>query len=113
MSTIESVLQETRLFSPRERTVAAAAISGMGAYRLLVAEAEEDYEGFWARLRGQTLSWKMPFRTVLNETDAPFYRWFEDGELNSSYNCLDRHVQEGRGAARAIISKRTTGPSAT
>jgi acetyl-CoA synthetase len=75
----------------------------MHAYRALVAEAEEDYPGFWARLARETLTWHTPFTRVLDESDAPFYTWFEDGRLNASYNCLDRHVEAGRGAETAII----------
>ena len=75
----------------------------MDAYRELVAEAERDYEGFWARLARETLSWHKPFTTVLDETNAPFYKWFEDGEINASYNCLDRHVEAGNGAKNAVI----------
>src|SRR6201985_2902550 len=97
MSAIESVLQERRIFPPSEKASAGAAISGMDAYRALVSEAERDYEGFWARLARETLSWHKPFTTVLDETNAPFYKWFEDGEINASYNCLDRHVEAGNG----------------
>jgi acetyl-CoA synthetase len=75
----------------------------MDAYRALVAQAERDYEGFWAKLARETLTWKKPFTKVLDESNAPFYTWFEDGELNASYNCLDRHVEAGRGARTAII----------
>jgi acetyl-CoA synthetase len=103
MSAIESVLQERRIFPPSEKASAGAAISGMDAYRALVSEAERDYEGFWARLARETLSWHKPFTTVLDETNAPFYKWFEDGEINASYNCLDRHVEAGNGAKNAVI----------
>ena len=103
MSAIESVLHESRVFSPSAEAVAGAAISGMDAYRALTAEAERDYEGFWARLARETLSWHKPFSTVLDESDAPFYKWFEDGELNASYNCLDRHVAAGNGGRTALI----------
>jgi acetyl-CoA synthetase len=103
MSAIESVLQERRIFPPSEKASAGAAISGMDAYRALVSEAERDYEGFWARLARETLSWHKPFTTVLDETSAPFYKWFEDGEINASYNCLDRHVEAGNGAKNAVI----------
>jgi acetyl-CoA synthetase len=103
MSAIESVLQERRVFPPSAKASAGAAISGMDAYKALVSEAERDYEGFWARLARETLSWHKPFSTVLDETNAPFYKWFEDGEINASYNCLDRHVEAGNGAKNAVI----------
>src|ERR671938_73457 len=92
-STIESVLQEKRVFPPSPAFVKQANISGMEAYRKLVAEAERDFEGFWARLARETLVWSKPFTKVLDESKAPFFRWFYDGELNASYNCLDRHLK--------------------
>ena len=65
----------------------------MDAYRKLVAEAERDFEGFWARLARENLLWSKPFTKVLDESKAPFFRWFYDGELNASYNCLDKHLK--------------------
>ncbi|OAJ62943.1 acetate--CoA ligase [Paraburkholderia ginsengiterrae] len=103
MSAIESVLHERRVFPPSAAAAAGASISGMDAYRTLAAEAERDYEGFWGRLARETLSWKTPFTKVLDESKAPFYTWFEDGQLNASYNSLDRHVEAGNGARVAII----------
>src|SRR4051812_27336056 len=91
-STIESVLQETRVFPPSPALIKQANISGMDAYRKLCAEAEKDMEGFWARLARETLQWSKPFTKVLDESNAPFFKWFYDGELNASYNCLDRHL---------------------
>ncbi|CAG4911806.1 acetate--CoA ligase [Paraburkholderia saeva] len=99
----DSILQEPEVFFPSEAMSAHATISGMGAYRALAAEAERDYEGFWARLARETLSWHKPFTQVLNEAKAPFYTWFEDGELNASYNCIDRHVEAGNGGRVAVI----------
>ncbi|OTP69508.1 acetate--CoA ligase [Caballeronia sordidicola] len=103
MSAIESVLQERRIFPPSAKASEGAAISGMDAYKALTSEAERDYEGFWARLARETLSWHKPFTTVLDESNPPFYKWFEDGEINASYNCIDRHVEAGNGEKRAII----------
>ncbi len=91
--TIESVLIETRVFPPNAKLMAEATISGMDAYRALCAEAEKDYAGFWARLAREHLLWKKPFTQVLDDSKPPFFRWFADGTLNASYNCLDRHLQ--------------------
>src|SRR6266850_1294324 len=90
---IESVLQEDRLFAPSPDFVKQANVSGMAAYQALCDEAERDFEGFWARLARENLAWKKPFTKTLDESKAPFYRWFYDGELNASYNCLDRHLK--------------------
>ncbi len=80
-----------------------AHVSGRAAYDALVAEADADYEGYWARLAREFVSWKTPFASVLDEREAPFYRWFADGTLNVSFNCLDRHVEAGRGDKVAIV----------
>ncbi|MFZ9561365.1 MAG: acetate--CoA ligase [Burkholderiales bacterium] len=91
--TIESVLQEHRVFPPDAKLVAQANISGMHAYRAMCAEAEKDYTGFWAKLAREHVLWKKPFTQVLDDSKPPFFRWFADGTLNASYNCLDRHLQ--------------------
>ena len=103
MSAIESVLQENRVFPPPEALARQAAISGMAGYNALCAEAERDYEGFWARLARENLHWSKPFSRVLDESNAPFYKWFDDGELNASYNCLDRNLENGNADKTAII----------
>lgn len=104
MSTsIESVSTEHRIFNPPETLVKQAAISGMPAYHALCAEAEKDYSGFWGRLGRETLAWHKPFTQVLDESKAPFYRWFHDGELNASYNCLDRNLANGNADKDAIV----------
>lgn len=92
MSAIESVLVENRVFPPSEAIMKAARISGMPAYHALCQEAERDFEGFWARLARENVAWTKPFTKTLDESKAPFYKWFEDGELNASANCLDKHV---------------------
>jgi acetyl-CoA synthetase len=94
---------DSKIYLPPAALVAGAAVSGMEGYQALCAEAERDYEGYWARLARELLSWKQPFSRVLNDSAAPFYRWFEDGTLNVSYNCLDRHVEAGLGARTALI----------
>ena len=90
---IETVLSEKRVFPPSPAFVKQANISGMDAYRKLVAEAEKDFEGFWARLAKEELLWHKPFTGTLDASKAPFFRWYHDGELNASYNCLDRHLK--------------------
>ncbi|MBS0390760.1 MAG: acetate--CoA ligase [Proteobacteria bacterium] len=91
-SAIESVLVENRIFPPPESLVKAARISGMAGYEALCAEADKDFEGFWARLARENVQWTKPFTQTLDESNAPFYQWFADGELNASANCLDKHM---------------------
>jgi len=92
MSSIESVLTETRVFSPLDAFKQAANVSGMEAYQAMCNEAAQDYTGFWSALASTELDWHKPYSQVLDDSNAPFYRWFHDGELNASYNCLDRHL---------------------
>ncbi|MDO9358136.1 MAG: acetate--CoA ligase, partial [Polaromonas sp.] len=102
-SAIESTLVENRVFFPDAELARSARISGMDAYKALCDEAEKDFEGFWARLARENLSWKKPFTQTLDESNAPFYKWFADGELNASYNCLDRHLGTPTENKKAII----------
>jgi len=85
-------LHEASIYPPSDAFARQANISGLDAYHALCREASEDYEEFWARLAREHIAWNQPFRTILNENHAPFYQWFEDGKLNVSYNCLDRHL---------------------
>lgn len=91
-NSIESVMTETRVFKPADAFVAQANVSGMAAYQALAQAAQADYPGYWAKLARENILWHKPFSKTLDESNAPFYKWFEDGELNVSYNCLDRHV---------------------
>ena len=89
---IQSTLVENRVFEPSQAMRESACISGMPAYQALCDEADNDFEGFWAKRARETLSWHKPFTQTLDSTNAPFYKWFDDGELNASYNCLDVHM---------------------
>eukprot|EP01034_Spumella_vulgaris_P036191 gene36191-44641_t len=103
MSAIESVLVENRVFPPAEASVKGARISGMDAYNALCNEAAADFEGFWARLARENVVWTKPFTRTLDESKAPFYQWFDDGELNASANCLDKHIGTPTETKTAII----------
>jgi acetyl-CoA synthetase len=94
---------ELKTYAPPSALAAQAYVSGMGAYESLCKSAETDYEGFWAQYARELISWKKPFTKVLNESEAPFFKWFEDGTLNASYNCLDRNIERGLGDKTAII----------
>ena len=100
---IESVLVENRVFPPSEAAAKSARISGMDAYNALCAEADKDPDGFWARLARGNLVWSKPFTQTLDESNAPFYQWFADGELNASANCLDKHIGTDAENKTAII----------
>ena len=107
-NSIESVLHETRVFPPSAEFAARANVSGMEAYKAMVAASEADYSGYWADLARKNIDWKQPFTKVLDESNAPFYKWFEDGLLNVSYNCLDRHLAT-QGDKTALIFEADSG----
>ena len=92
-----------KLYYPPESLVKNAAVAGMEAYQALVKQAETDYEGYWANHARNLLDWKKPFTKVLDESNAPFFKWFDDGELNVSYNCIDRQVNNGRAPCGATL----------
>ncbi|HEY5764118.1 MAG TPA: acetate--CoA ligase [Rhodocyclaceae bacterium] len=109
MSQNESGSHEVRIYNPPADLAAKAAVSGMDAYKALCAEAERDYEGYWGRLAREHLVWKQPFTQVLDESKRPFFKWFADGKLNVSYNCLDKNVEAGLGDKTAIIFEADNG----
>jgi len=98
---IMSVLDEQRVFTPPARK--GAAFTSLADHAALCARFETDFEDTWRQLANEHLAWRKPFSRVLDEGRAPFYRWFDDGGLNLSENCLDRHVAAGLGDRTAII----------
>ena len=92
MSTLESILKETRSFPPSDDFRHKATVSGMEAYNALCEQADDSYLAFWGDLARELITWKKPFSRVLDDSNAPFFKWFDDGVLNVSYNCLDRHL---------------------
>ena len=103
---IENLLSEDRRFPP-SGAFTAAAIARPELY-----EEASDWEAFWAK-QARELHWHKPFTKTLDFSDAPFARWFEDGELNVSYNCLDRHVEAGWGKRIALFFEGEPGDSKT
>lgn len=100
-SSMESVSHEHRKFAPSSEFVDAAHISGDSAYRSLYEKSVQDPKAFWAEAAGE-LHWFKKWDTVLDDSDAPFFRWFDGSRTNLSYNCLDRHIDAGRGDKIAI-----------
>ena len=98
---IKSILQEERSFPPAAAFTARARVKPADLESLR-RRAREDYIGFWAELAQAELKWQVPFTQVLDDSHAPNFRWFSDGQLNASYNCLDVHLEE-RGHKTAVI----------
>ncbi len=90
--TIESILQENRSFPPSPEFASTAAICSKEAYQALYDEAAADPIAFWDKLAKQELHWFKPWTTTLDWTNPPFAKWFDGGQTNLSYNCLDRHL---------------------
>ncbi len=90
-----------------------AAIPSMQAYLDLCAHAQRDYEGFWGEQAKRLITWKKPFTKVLDESERPFFKWFDDGELNVSYNCLDKNIERGLGDKTALIFEADGGEVST
>ena len=98
---IQSILLEKRTFTPPPGFAARARVKPADL-ETLRKRARDDHVGFWADLASQELTWHTPFTVALDDTQAPNYRWFGDGRLNASYNCLDVHLNE-RGHKTAVI----------
>ena len=109
--TIESVLQEQRIFAPPAELAASARIGSLAAYRALCSKADSDPDGFWGDLARSQLDWFKPFDSVLDWSDPPFARWFGGGTTNLSFNCLDRHLAGPRADKTALIWEGEPGDS--
>jgi acetyl-CoA synthetase len=96
---IESLMQESRLFAP-STSFATRAVGQASLY----TEAQADRLGFWAN-QARNLHWHTPFTRTLDWSEAPVAKWFDDGQLNVAYNCLDRHVLAGNGDRIALLAE--------
>ena len=96
---IEALLSETRRFPPPAEFAARARISSPEIY----AEAEADPAGFWKARALEESTWFEEPAEGLDDSNPPFYKWFADGDLNVSFNCLDRHLEAGGGDKTAYI----------
>ncbi len=101
--TIESILQEQRIFEPSTETAKQARINSLEAYKKLAASAQQNPEAFWGEAAQKELHWFTPFKKVLNWDNPPFGKWFEGGETNISYNCLDRHLETSKAEKTALL----------
>ncbi len=108
---IMSILKENRIFKPSKQFSEKAHIKSIEEYERLYREAEADPEGFWGRIAGE-LHWFKKWDKVL-EWNPPFAKWFVGGEINISYNCLDRHIKTWRKNKAAIIWEGEPGDSRT
>jgi acetyl-CoA synthetase len=98
----DSVLDENRKFAPPAAFTEKSRISSLEEYEKLYKESIEDPEGFWGKVASE-LHWYKKWDKVLDESEAPFYKWFVGGKTNICYNCVDRHVEAGNGDKTAFI----------
>ncbi|HEY9738837.1 MAG TPA: acetate--CoA ligase [Trichocoleus sp.] len=110
--TIESILNENRLFAPSPEFAEATEIKSLADYEALYQKAAADPAAFWAELAAQELHWFKPWDTVL-DWQPPFAKWFVGGKINISYNCLDRHLTTWRRNKAALIWEGEPGDSRT
>lgn len=108
-NSIESTMTETRVFPPPAEFSKQANVSMAAGYQSLLDEADRDPDRFWAGQARALLTWTKPFTKVLDESRAPFYEWFGDGELNVSANCLDVNLKNGNADKVAIIFESDSG----
>jgi len=92
----------SKLYYPNEELFKDANIASMQEYYDLVAKFDKDYEGTWAEFAREKLDWFKDFDTTLDESEAPFYKWFTGGKINVAYNCIDRHLKDKKNKAAII-----------
>jgi len=102
-NSINNILEENRIFSPSKEFSNKANIKSFEDLEFIREKAKVDPVGFWDSLAKSELNWFKPYETVLDTNNAPFFKWFKEGEINITYNCLDRHVKNGIGDKTALI----------
>ena len=91
------------VFYPNRELAKEARIKNICEYKDLVAQAEEDYEGFWDKYAKEKIDWMEPYDKVLDESEAPFYKWFTNGKLNVTWQCIGRHLETRKNKAAIIF----------
>ena len=92
----------SHVFEPNRGLSKEARIKNMCEYKELCIQADEDFEGYWDKLAREKLEWFKPYDRVLNEDNAPFYKWFEGGKINVTHQCLGRHLKTRKNKAAII-----------
>ena len=92
----------SQAFEPNREFSRNARIKNMCEYKELRLQAEEDFEGYWDRLAKEKIEWFKPYDKVLDESNAPFYKWFVGGKLNVTHQCLGRHLKTRKNKAAII-----------
>ena len=93
----------SQIFNPKKEMFNNPVIGSMEEYRALVADFEKDYEGTWGQYANEKIDWFKPFDTILDESEAPNYKWFSGGTMNVAHQCVDRHLNTKKNKAAIIF----------
>ena len=110
-NSIDNILEENRVFPPSNEFSSKSRLNKVDQLIELKNQAKNDPIKFWKTFANSEIDWIEPFQTVLDSKNAPFYEWFKEGKLNITYNCLDRHIKNGRGDKIALIWEGEPGDS--
>ena len=110
-NSINNILEEKRIFPPSKKFAENSNISSQEELLSLKKQASDNPIQFWESFAKSELDWFEPFQTVLDNKNAPFFKWFKEGKLNITYNCLDRHIKRGLGGKTALIWEGEPGDS--
>ncbi len=110
-NSINNILDEKRIFPPSKEFSEKSNIRSKKELLSLKKQALDNPIKFWESFAKSELDWFEPFQTVLDSDNAPFFKWFKEGKLNITYNCLDRHIKRGRGGKTALIWEGEPGDS--
>ncbi len=110
-NSINNILEEKRIFPPSKKFAEKSNISTKEELLSLKKQASDNPIQFWESFAKSELDWLEPFQTVLDNENVPFFKWFKEGKLNITYNCLDRHIKRGLGGKTALIWEGEPGDS--
>ncbi len=110
-NSINNILEEKRIFPPSKKFLENSNISSKEELLSLKKQASDNPIQFWESFAKSELDWFEPFQTVLDTDNEPFFKWFKEGKLNITYNCLDRHIKRGLGGKTALIWEGEPGDS--
>ena len=102
-NSINNILEEKRLFLPSKEFSKKSNIKSFEELQSLKKQSLDNPIKFWESFANSEIDWFEPFETVLDKANAPFFKWFKEGKLNITYNCLDRHIKNGIGNKTALI----------
>ena len=110
-NSINNILEENRIFHPSKNFADNSNIRSFEQYHSLKKQALKNPAHFWESFAKSEIDWFEPFETVLDSENAPFFKWFKEGKLNITYNCIDRHIKNGLGKKTALIWEGEPGDS--